>query len=528
MGTATVTTDAKGYFRIMEASLDTKASLVTAELPGYFKAYRSFPATASTNHIEIKLIKRNLAGTVDAAAGGEVALSNGAKVQLQPSGVVVDGSGTAYTGTVNVYVAYIDPTANDIDRTVPGSFLATDVNNNRVLLASYGMMAVELESPSGQKLQIKSGSTAKLTMPIPASLQSSAPVNMPLWFVNEQTGIWKEEGTSTKVGITYVGDVKHFTYWNCDLPHSTNQISFKLESSNGNPLAYTYVRITRASHPNSGFVHGITDSVGKASPLVPLNQPLIMTVYDQCHTVQHTQNIGPFTQVTDIGTIVVPQSANAVVTVQGTLLNCAGTPVTSGYALVYYNHIPRFAAVNASGAFSLSFIKCTSGGGDISVLGVDETNSQQGNYQSFALTLPVTNIGSYSACGTASNQYVNYTYDGNSFSLGSASSDSLSAWTEQQSTAGVFNTYISGFGITSNNNECTFRFNSTGAVPGTYPLTQIWVNGKTATHPPISVTITSFPTAIGQFYEGSFSGSFTDAQNVTHTVSCQFRIRKLF
>jgi hypothetical protein len=40
--------------------------------------------------------------------------------------------------------------------------------------------------------------------------------------------------------------------------------------------------------------------------------------------------------------------------------------------------------------------------------------------------------------------------------------------------------------------------------------------------------ITTMPTAMGQFYEGSLSGSFLDGQGVTHTVSAQFRVRRNF
>src|SRR5437868_14310577 len=36
-GSKTTTTNANGYFRIADASLDKNASLVTAEKPGYFK-----------------------------------------------------------------------------------------------------------------------------------------------------------------------------------------------------------------------------------------------------------------------------------------------------------------------------------------------------------------------------------------------------------------------------------------------------------------------------------------------------------
>jgi hypothetical protein len=45
--------------------------------------------------------------------------------------------------------------------------MADDKDAKRVFLTSYGMMAVELQSTAGERLQLKSGSTATLTSPIP-------------------------------------------------------------------------------------------------------------------------------------------------------------------------------------------------------------------------------------------------------------------------------------------------------------------------------------------------------------------------
>src|SRR5699024_2442392 len=135
--------------------------------------------------VVIKLVKKSLGGTVDAAAGGEVSLNNGTKISLPANGVVKASTNSVYTGAVNVYAVYIDPTATDILERVPGSFMANDKDGKRVLLSSYGMMAVELESSAGEKLQIKTGGTATLTSPIPAAAQASAPATIPLWYVDE-------------------------------------------------------------------------------------------------------------------------------------------------------------------------------------------------------------------------------------------------------------------------------------------------------------------------------------------------------
>ena len=204
VGSKTVTTNNSGYFRINDAALDKNASLVNAEKPGYFKAFRTFNATSGVNQVVIKLMKKELAGTVDPNTGGDVNLPNGSKISLPSNGIVTELNGTSYSGNVNVYASYINPKSSDINQTIPGSFMANDKNNKRVSLLSYGMMAVDIESTSGEKLQIAKDNAAKLTIPIPSSLQSSAPATISLWYIDEQTGLWKEEGTATKNGGNYL------------------------------------------------------------------------------------------------------------------------------------------------------------------------------------------------------------------------------------------------------------------------------------------------------------------------------------
>jgi len=196
----------------------------------------------------IKLTKRTAAGTVSVTAAVDAMLSNGSKITLPANSIVVASSGAAYTGTVTVYAAYIDPSRSDIDQTIPGSFMAVDKNGNHSTLAFYGMLAVELKGASGEKLQIKSGSAATLTTAIPASLQAFAPATIALWSVDETSGIWKEESTATKQGNVYVGDVKHFSFWNCYVSANAVILSMTLKNAtDSTPLVYAHVRLTRTS-----------------------------------------------------------------------------------------------------------------------------------------------------------------------------------------------------------------------------------------------------------------------------------------
>jgi len=521
VGSQTTTTDSKGYFRINGAVLDKNATLVTAEKAGYFTAYRCFSATSGTNQVVIKLTKRNLSGTLSGTNGGEINLSNGTKISLPANGIVKASDNGNYTGTVNVYASYIDPTAADILIRVPGSFMANDKDGKRVFLTSYGMMAVELQSTAGERLQIKSGSTATLTSPIPSSVQASAPATIPLWYIDEKTGLWKEEGVATKQGNNYVGNVSHFSFWNCDINVPAITLSATLKTTTGKPLVNAWVVITSAKN---GSASAYTDSLGQVRGLVPAGTGLVLEVRDNCNTPIYSQNIGPFSENTDLGTITVSSSTPAVVTVQGKLTNCAGAAVTNGYAIIAIDNSVHYAKADASGNFSTNYILCNTNGASVQVLGVDEAAQQQGTAASSPVTVPTTDVGTVSACGNSSAQFLNYTLDGTSYSITSV--DSLIAFTQSQGGSAI--TYFSG-NKAGTGDHLDFKFSHSSNVAGTYPVSNLDVqsyNTLTLVQP-FNVTITAFPQTIGDFYVGSFTGQFKDASNVTHNITSSFKVRRI-
>jgi hypothetical protein len=529
VGNKNTITDSKGYFRIVKATLDKSASLVTADKAGYFKAYRTFNATTGANHVMIKLVRKTLIGTIP-ATGGEVTLANGAIVAL-PANAVVKKTGGSYTGVVNVFASYIDPTASDIGQTVPGSFIADDANGKRVTLSSFGMMAVELESSAGEKLQIATGSTATLTTPIPVSLRSSAPATISLWYVDEQTGIWKEEGTAMKNGNNYIGQVKHFSFWNCDVSVNAITLSMTLHNEEGGPLVHVPVKISRTGGSYPSFAYGYTDSVGSVSGWVPNNESLLIEVMDPCRNVIYSRNVGPYTQNANLGVIVINNTGTSLVTITGQLRNCSGGIVTNGHAVVSYDNNARYVNVNSNGQFSLSFTRCTTSPATLDVTGVDNTNQQQGTVNNIALVMPVTNTGVINACGVSTAQYINYTFDGNNYMLSSnVSTDSLRGSTYVMN-ATPYRTILTGWSMTNNNNRIDLQFNHTTTTAGTYPVytvsaQQVWTGIPV---PPFNVIVTSFPPSVGGFYEGSFSGQFRDSTNTgpLHSVNGTFRLRRI-
>jgi len=520
-GNNITTTDNRGLFRFTNIQLDKYASLVTVEKSGFFKAYRVFSAIANnTNFVKFKLIQKTLLGNIDAATGGSVNLPDNSKITLPAAGVVVKSNNQSYSGSIKVYAAVIDPTATDIAQIVPGSFQANDANNNRVLLKSFGMLAVELEGNNGEPLQIANGKMAKLRFTIPSALRSAALATIPLWSVDEATGLWKQEGSATKTNDYYEGDVSHFSFWNCDISIPTVYLELTVVTSEG-PLPYTQVKISRA---NGGASYGYTDSLGHVGGLVPKNEALTIEIFTNCNQPIYSQNIGPYSSNTNLGTITVSIPSQNSLTITGSAVNCANQPVTNGNALIYFDGVYYNKPIN-NGSFSMTVTRCSNSNAAVEIVVIDNVGNQQSATWNGTASSGTVNTGTLSACGTSSVSFIDYVVDGSNYSISTATAgDSLMAYT----TGGTAQTFLAVSGVKMSQPNLNISFFTQGATVGTFPLQNLSVNqyDSASVVTPFNINITAFG-APGQFIEGNFSGQIRDiATNNLHTVSATFRVRR--
>jgi len=522
-GNSTATTDSRGLFRFNNIQLDKYSSLVTVEKSGYFKAYRVFSASANnTNFVKLKLLPKTLIGNIDAATGGSVTLTDNSKITLPAGSVVVRSTNQSYSGSIKIYAAIIDPTSTDIAQIVPGSFQGDDANNNRVILRSFGMLAVELEGSSGEKLQITNGKTAKLRFNIPSSLRSSAPSTIPLWSVDETTGLWKEEGSATKGTDYYEGDVSHFSFWNCDVSGQTVYLEMTITTSN-EPLSHVLVKLTRINGASS---YGYTDSSGHVGGLVPKNETLTLEVMNTCNQPIYSQSVGPFSSNTNLGTINVTIPPVNTLQITGNAVNCTNQPVTSGSVLVYFEGQLYTRPVSNTGTFSLTITRCSNSTGSIEVVAVDNTANQQSAAPwTGSASTGTVNTGAVSACGTSTIAYINYTVDGSNFTINSTTSgDSIVAYTAN----GTNQSNLTVMGFKTGQPNINIWFNSMANAVGTFPLQYLNVNqyDSVTVVTPFNINITTWG-APGQFVEGNFTGQIRElANNNLHNVSATFRVRR--
>jgi hypothetical protein len=322
-GTATATTDASGKFTLTKVQFYADTIVVIATKNGFFEGSKNFASSNSiVNNAKIQLIPKTVSGSFSATSGGSVTIAGGGSVNFG-SGFVAASNGNAYSGNVSVSAHYLDPADQNFSAYAPGDLKAVSANNQQGVLQSFGVVVVEMNDVSGNKLQLASGKTASITLPISSALQNKAPVSVPLWYFDDAKGAWKQEGAATKQGNNYIGVVSHFTFWNVgDLAGSINLSVTFIDSASRAPFANRLVTITR---PDSSSKNSYTNSSGTVSGLVPVNEILKMKVIDSCGMTVYSRNIGPFSTDTALGSININDS------------NCKVSGDTSQYIRLTFN-----------------------------------------------------------------------------------------------------------------------------------------------------------------------------------------------
>ena len=333
IGTTVTTTDLFGMFSASSSEVFEKFAYINAEKTGYIKGSRALtPSTTEVNRVEIMLLKEDVIATIASGETAMVNLTNGTEVSF--SGNYTREDGTPYSGQVDVVLKHLSPEDENMDAMMPGMLYAQDGSGDAVALETYGMVAVELKSSSGEALQLSEGSTSQITMPVPAN-SVNPPATIPLWHFDEEAGYWIEEGEATLQGNMYVGEVSHFSFWNYDYPYPSIFLCITLVDEGGRPLAYNELDLYSALLNSTG-TYGYTNNVGTECGQVPADEELTVTVPNPlCPGEPFSTTVGPFSTDTNI-TVTVVGNQNTT-TLEGTFVNCDGDNVTDGYIQLFIN-----------------------------------------------------------------------------------------------------------------------------------------------------------------------------------------------
>ncbi|MEM6965378.1 MAG: astroprincin family protein [Bacteroidota bacterium] len=407
-------TDAFGHFFVENETMNELGTLVQVEKDGYFEGSRRFfPKEGTQNLIKIQLLTKNFDLSFNATNGGTINFANGASVKFDPNSIK-DANGNAYVGEVLAAAKWLDPSAVETFEQMPGALLGVSQEVEQVALGTYGMIAIELVDDNFQPLNIQDGKTAEITVPLPSTMVANAPTSIPLWSYDEEHGYWVEEGEATLQNGNYVGEVSHFSFWNCDIPFDAVFFDATFTDDTGNPLInyMVLIEVTDGSTggSNAAAASGWTNGDGYVGGYVPANVELEISVLDICGVVIYSQVVGPFNTDTSLGSISLTPSTLNATTIEGNLVDCNGDPVNNGIVTATFDGEAVYYYVT-SGNFGFTFSSCASAT-DIDVVGVNIDNMEQGTAVS-ATPGTTNNLGDLSTCGTSLNNFISVTIDDN-------------------------------------------------------------------------------------------------------------------
>jgi len=506
VGNKTATTDNKGVFIIEDASVFEKMAFLSATKTGFFMGSRSLIAsTTDFNNISITLLALDIVDVVNSDEKKTITLTSGAKIDFK--GKYIDANGNAYSGEVKVAFKHLPALADATPNQMPGMLYAQNEDEEAGALETYGMIAVELISENGTELQLDPESSATIHLPVDASQLANAPSTIPLWHFDEVVGYWIEEGEATLINGEYVGEVHHFSFWNCDVFVDDAQLNGTVFDQDGKVLANATIAIIT---PNAATA-GQTTSNGTFSTYIPANVSITLQVRDQCGNIIHSVNVGPYaTNSVNSETIVATLNTSNAVQVTGIFYDCNSNLVTNGYVSLSVGS-EYYYQVITNGLIDLPIIYCnvpTS----IDVVAYDISTNQNTTTVSVPVVSPVTDLGTLIACNTIT-EYVNYTIDNGS----------------QINQYPPFNCENNGmFQITSLANSFQALSFDTIFV-GTYNW-GVFTNNGIILSDSVNLTFDIFSNqnitfsvnsagAIGTYIDIVFSGTYDDSNNVNHSIT---------
>ena len=162
----------------------------------------------------------------------DVAGAYGARVSL-PADALVDADGNLVSGDVELTITPVDVSSDTELGVFPGYFAGEDANGAPApLIMSYGTVEYRF-TQNGEELNLAEGQSAEIEIPVfvrnhPDGSLIQIGDSGALWYLNEETGLWKQEGAGTVVesvasptGLALRANVGHFSWWNHDIAPET-------------------------------------------------------------------------------------------------------------------------------------------------------------------------------------------------------------------------------------------------------------------------------------------------------------------
>ena len=223
IGEEEIQTDDAGSFSIERERGGSDEILLSVSATGFTSSQRIVHVVEGRDdyQVAVTLLEVGVVVVVEDPADG-VTIDVGGE---SPARVVFPAGAIASSGPVRIAVTALDPTRHP--KATPGDNLRAvdpEGGSESITLESFGMMEVTITDVESEEEIHELDAPALMELPVPDSLVGKVSVGdiIPLWYLDEATALWVQEGESEVLDVDgrliLSGEVTHFTWWNCDIP----------------------------------------------------------------------------------------------------------------------------------------------------------------------------------------------------------------------------------------------------------------------------------------------------------------------
>lgn len=294
-----VTTGESGQFTLSHNAVPTRL-IVSGEGGGYGEyslIINNSEQDDAINSVDLLLQGALVEAEFDASQDYDIEVGNTAIVSIS-SNSLVNADGTAPEGNVSSSLTIIDPSSDP--SLMPGNYQTINDEGDINLIESFGAISATFKDQNGNDLNLAEGQTATIRIPLADGIDpNTADATIPLFYFDETTGYWIEEGTADLTQLdnnsyVYQGTVSHFTVWNADKIYETINIIGCVVDHEGQRLPN--VTVTSQGRDYIGSATSISDDEGIFT--LPARQSSEVLISARSNTISNTEEVD--TGITDL------------------------------------------------------------------------------------------------------------------------------------------------------------------------------------------------------------------------------------
>lgn len=358
--------DENGVYQFKKIISDNTELNISCERKEQFRSMeRIFVNGNAAYNQNIEMIDLENNYSFSSGDGIVVYLKNGGQVVIPPN-VLANDLGV-YNGEVNFNAFWLDAESKESLIKSPGDNSGLSLTNEAISIQSFGSLVIELFGIDGERLEIIEGSAITIKLPISSSVGINGVENPNLYTLDQKSGRWIETGTAQKESGFFVTDIENLGWWKCGIHDPAAKLCIELKFGDDSKA-----HNQEASILSNGFLQsGITNSKGQLCLMVPTDRNLSLEVASYCSSQAELVDLGSIGNNESLSKNI--GSTNPV-RITGELLNCDGTSVECGYALIKHKESYILNHVSDNGIYQFALNECEANLEEADVITVDNIN----------------------------------------------------------------------------------------------------------------------------------------------------------